>query len=110
MQKRDMKIAIDAIGGDSNTPMQRLDLAKEMIAREDQEFQERVTEKYRQNALERENQINEKMKKDHEEMMKNVPLLVRGNSFDEGKGTSNNQGALNKTAATGIGLENKYLN
>ena len=50
------------------------------------------------------------MKKDHEEMMKNVPLLVRGNSFDEGKGTSNNQGALNKTAATGIGLENKYLN
>jgi hypothetical protein len=110
MQKRDMKIAIDAIGGNTFKPMERLTLAKEMAAREDKEFQERVTEKYRQNALEREKLINDNLKKNHEEVMKNVPLINRGNSFDDGKTVVGEPGALNKTLASGVGLDNQYLN
>lgn len=53
------------------------------------------------------------MKKEHEEVMKNVPLFLRGNSFTEAKdgvtGSQTAKGGLNKTLASGIGLDNPYL-
>ena len=112
MEKQDMKTAIDAIGGDTTKPMERLELAREIADREEQEFQERLELKYKMNAWQREEEINEKMKKDHEELMKNVPLFQRGNSFDAKEGATGSQnapGALNKTLASGIGLDNPYL-
>jgi hypothetical protein len=46
------------------------------------------------------------LKKNHEEVMKNVPLINRGNSFDDGKTVVGEPGALNKTLASGVGLDN----
>lgn len=47
MEKKDMMTAIDEIGGDSTKPMERLDLAREIAEREEQEFQERLELKYK---------------------------------------------------------------
>jgi hypothetical protein len=89
--------------------MDRLRLAKDIASRDHVEFQERVTDKYRQNAWEREEKINNKIKEDHEEHFKNVPLMLRGKGAEE-LVADNETGALNKTSATGVGLDNKYLN
>jgi len=75
MEKQDMYAAVDAIGGGGTKPMERLELAREIAGREEQEFQERLEHKYKMNAWQREEDINAKMKKDHEEIMKNVPLF-----------------------------------
>ena len=38
MEKRDMLNAIDAIGGDGTKPMERLELARDIAERQEEEF------------------------------------------------------------------------